>query len=288
MDHNPAAGDDDRAALAAAKDRAHREHNRLVAYLSRIYPSHLARHPSEDADWEDDWRTIVCMHARRLRGQVRQAARARPYYLHSPRLLSVGNLERWPVRRKLLAYALLQEVRARGARRGGGRTGGRRDDGRAYVGCNGARGQGYRVVTWLAKARADRRPGLGPFIDDLAALRQTLGLRLELRGGGRKAGDETVWDDEALAVLEAYRRTPALAGDLRLKISLPADLEAQLQARLAAAGIEAVGAGEDDAWLLQALSPRQPAPAALRRMFARSWSGAPRAGARPCIRSRAG
>jgi DNA-binding transcriptional regulator YiaG len=74
----------------------------------------------------------------------------------------------------------------------------------------------------------------------------------------------TAWDDDALAVLQAYRRTPALAGALRLRVYLPANLESQLRARLAAVGIEAVDDGEDGASLLQAPAPRHVAPAALR------------------------
>ena len=51
-----------RTALAAAreaKDGAYDERNRLVALLASVYPSVLARHPEEDAEWEDDWRWIV-------------------------------------------------------------------------------------------------------------------------------------------------------------------------------------------------------------------------------------
>jgi len=37
------------------------ERNMLVAYLATCYPSHLARHPEDDA-WDDDWRWLVCVH----------------------------------------------------------------------------------------------------------------------------------------------------------------------------------------------------------------------------------
>ena len=33
------------------------ERDRLVALISSIYPSHLARHEGED--WDDDWRNVV-------------------------------------------------------------------------------------------------------------------------------------------------------------------------------------------------------------------------------------
>lgn len=46
--------------LRAAKDSAYGERDRLVAALSKCFPSHLARHVGEDR--EDDWRNIVCVH----------------------------------------------------------------------------------------------------------------------------------------------------------------------------------------------------------------------------------
>lgn len=38
---------------------AYTERNALVAALSKIFPSHLARHPEDDASWERDWMWIV-------------------------------------------------------------------------------------------------------------------------------------------------------------------------------------------------------------------------------------
>lgn len=40
-------------------DKAYWERNQLVAALSKLFPSHLAKHPESDPSWEDDWRTIV-------------------------------------------------------------------------------------------------------------------------------------------------------------------------------------------------------------------------------------
>jgi len=45
-----------------SKETAYHERDMLVAALSAIYPSHLCRHPDADADWDDDWRWIVCIH----------------------------------------------------------------------------------------------------------------------------------------------------------------------------------------------------------------------------------
>ncbi len=42
-----------------AKDAAYHERDLLVALVSKLFPSHLARHEGE---WEDDWRNIVCVH----------------------------------------------------------------------------------------------------------------------------------------------------------------------------------------------------------------------------------
>lgn len=44
------------------KKQVYGERDRLVCALSKLFPSHLARHPEEDKEWEDDWRWIVCIH----------------------------------------------------------------------------------------------------------------------------------------------------------------------------------------------------------------------------------
>lgn len=49
--------------LEDSKNTAYDERNNLVAFLSRLYPSHLAKHPEEDKTWENDWRWIVCVHS---------------------------------------------------------------------------------------------------------------------------------------------------------------------------------------------------------------------------------
>jgi hypothetical protein len=46
--------------LRTQKDAAYAERDRLVAALSKQFRAHLCRH--EGADWEDDWRNIVCIH----------------------------------------------------------------------------------------------------------------------------------------------------------------------------------------------------------------------------------
>jgi len=224
--------------------------------------------------------------ARRVRTQIRQEARAQPYYLHSPRLLTLGNLERWSVRRKWLAYALLQErTPPRKSRRDTRKHTRRRQqrnpqrgrevlvrfNGQDYVGCNGSRGHGYRVAIWIEKAGHDGHRSLRAFLADLTALQRSLDLRLELRASGRQSTGNSVWDGEALTVLEAYGRTPGLAGDFRLKIYLPVDLETQLRARLAAVGIEAVDDGEERASLLQPRGGPSPADLRLARQHA-GWT----------------
>lgn len=43
---------------AAIADPIYQERDRLVAALSKVYPSYLKLHPA-DEPWDDDWRTIV-------------------------------------------------------------------------------------------------------------------------------------------------------------------------------------------------------------------------------------
>ena len=49
--------------LTQAKDDAYAERDRLVAALSKLFPSHLTQHtPNPDPDWDKDWMTVVCIH----------------------------------------------------------------------------------------------------------------------------------------------------------------------------------------------------------------------------------
>jgi len=41
------------------KDGVYSERNRLVAALSKLFPSWLEDHPAEDKEWAEHWRTIV-------------------------------------------------------------------------------------------------------------------------------------------------------------------------------------------------------------------------------------
>jgi hypothetical protein len=45
--------------LEDSKNNAYKERDMLVCALSKLFPSHLQRHPDADKDWEDDWRWIV-------------------------------------------------------------------------------------------------------------------------------------------------------------------------------------------------------------------------------------
>jgi hypothetical protein len=45
-----------------SKNQAYKERDMLVCALSKVFPSHLCRHPDEDKNWENDWRWIVCVH----------------------------------------------------------------------------------------------------------------------------------------------------------------------------------------------------------------------------------
>lgn len=56
--------------LVRDKDNAYWERNQLVAALSKVFPSHLARHPDEDKDWENDWRNIVVIYIPHTEEQI--------------------------------------------------------------------------------------------------------------------------------------------------------------------------------------------------------------------------
>ena len=47
--------------LVEEKHNAYAERNKLVAALSKLFPSHIMQHEATDKDWEDDWRNIVCI-----------------------------------------------------------------------------------------------------------------------------------------------------------------------------------------------------------------------------------
>lgn len=45
--------------LNESKDTAYEERNKLVAVLSKLFPSHLTEHPADDPNWDRDWLNIV-------------------------------------------------------------------------------------------------------------------------------------------------------------------------------------------------------------------------------------
>lgn len=49
--------------LAINKNAAYKERNELVAFVSRLYYSHLCQHLKEDLEWDHKWRWIVCVHS---------------------------------------------------------------------------------------------------------------------------------------------------------------------------------------------------------------------------------
>lgn len=48
--------------MMATSDEVYAERDMLVAALSKMFYSHLSRHPSADLGWEAEWRNIVCIH----------------------------------------------------------------------------------------------------------------------------------------------------------------------------------------------------------------------------------
>ena len=69
------------AAAAAQRDAVYRERDQVVAALSKVFPSHLARHEGE---WDDEWRNIVCIHL--PAGQAR-------WHIHDAELPLVAHLK---------------------------------------------------------------------------------------------------------------------------------------------------------------------------------------------------
>jgi DNA-binding transcriptional regulator YiaG len=205
----------------------------------------------------------------------REEVRSKPYYEHSPRLLTLANLENWPWERKNLAYTLLQEVTphrqalrtkdgATRRRRVRNALGGKEAlvtiDGQDYVACNGSMGNGYRVETWIDKVGYKRRSegGVGQcfadLVRDLGALLEAIGLRMELKSPPRRDEEEPQTlprtDRDALAALEGYLTKPSEAYSLRLRLFLPVDREDRLRLRLAEAGIDAIDEEEADSFSL--------------------------------------
>jgi hypothetical protein len=45
------------------KNRAYLERDKLVAFLARLYPAHLKRHPEGDDGCGQDWMNVVCVHS---------------------------------------------------------------------------------------------------------------------------------------------------------------------------------------------------------------------------------
>lgn len=70
--------------LKSVADNAYSERNKLVAFLSRLYPSYLAKHEVEDTSWDDDWRNIVVVES--LKGQL-------SWHIHDTELSLFEHLE---------------------------------------------------------------------------------------------------------------------------------------------------------------------------------------------------
>ena len=67
-----------------AKNAAYAERDQLVAALSKRFPAHLARH--DRADWEDDWRNIVCIHLPAGQATWHIHDSELPWFAHLPQL----------------------------------------------------------------------------------------------------------------------------------------------------------------------------------------------------------
>ena len=195
--------------------------------------------------------------ARETARGIRQKAKEQPYFDHSPRLQTLMNLEDWPDSMKLLAWTISREVTPNYERRRGANGSLRRApkknhlggkekletiDGQDYVACNGNRGHGYRIETWIEKAGyrrlAQKRPKrLQLWVESVRKLHDVIGLQARF---SKRPGDTT----QVLGILEQYNRTPELGYDAVVQFFLPQDLERQVRDRLAEAGIDAIDENE--------------------------------------------
>lgn len=79
--------------LIEAKDQAYKERNALVCALSKLWPSHFGIHEGP-ADWDPQWRNVICIHAPAPAGQLTWHIHDRelPAFSH---LLTVERVNDW-------------------------------------------------------------------------------------------------------------------------------------------------------------------------------------------------
>lgn len=198
--------------------------------------------------------------AREIRQSIKEDIQTKPYFNHSPRLLTLGNLEGWPLTRKLFAYTLLQERTPSSKSKAGDSTHYKyekkpKDDtnqnqivtiyDREYIACNGKYGHGYKIKTWINKIgyrkhqRRQRTEAIiSEFIDDLICLSNALDLQIQVKNEDKTTKEIIDW-------LSCPKSTPSKKNAIVLQAFLPVDLEIRLRNRLAEAGVEAVD--EDEA-----------------------------------------
>ena len=85
---------------------AYSERDLLVSLISKIYPSHLARHPDSDLTWENDWRNIVCVHLPTGQATWHIHDSELPFFAH----LQMGE-NHWDGHSNQLKYERILEIR---------------------------------------------------------------------------------------------------------------------------------------------------------------------------------
>lgn len=210
--------------------------------------------------------------AREKRREVERRARAVPTYDHSPRLMSLSNLERWPQNKKNLANTIHKEKTPNyePSKNRSGRTRRRRTDNRLggkeklenidsedFIAFNGNRDHGYRLRTWAEKVPMPAgAKGYREIILYLKALHKELGLRV-------RVGAESWTTSEALDKLETGVNSPSIAGTI-LKMYLPVDMEHKLADQLLDAGIDSISRPDTTPPALRPMWPKGPTPGELR------------------------
>lgn len=93
------------------KDQAYRERSRLVAFLSRLYPSHLGVHVGDDPERGEDWRRIVF---------IQTPAGQLSWHIHDGEIAMFKHLSdkgrSWDGHTTREKYARLRELPGEGAR----------------------------------------------------------------------------------------------------------------------------------------------------------------------------
>ena len=90
--------------LKKQKDVAYWERNQLVIALSKIFPSYLMKHPKEDINWDNDWRTIVAVELPKELILTEKEIKAAEYYMGMHMPPTYNNQLTWHIHDSEIGY----------------------------------------------------------------------------------------------------------------------------------------------------------------------------------------